>query len=537
MAKQPSAGDHAGDGRGCPADDLALQASLLDSIIEQSPHSLWIADETGTMLRMNQACRDLLHISDEEVVGRYNVLQDNIVEASGHLPEVRGVFEQGVAARFELRYDSAHLEPIELENPVSRVLEVTISPVRDAHGRVVRAVIQHIDVTDRERALVEVREQRGKLQAIFDSSPVGIYVSQASDGTVLDANAAFCELFGRTREETIGHTSIELGAFADADARAGLVRRLEQDGRVVDFELKIPGPAGGEARTLLMCAAPLDIDGEDALVGSLLDITERKLLEQELASLAGDLEQRVDARTAELQDSIAEIESFAYSVSHDLRAPLRHISGYAGMLADDYGDALDATAHGYIDDLSRSVREMGVLIDELLEFSRVGRAALQLEDVDMCELVGEARAALEGDEGDGAAEWLVGPLPVVRGDPVMLRQVWMNLLSNALKYSRFEERPSIEVGFREDDGDYVFTVHDNGVGFDMQYADQLFSVFQRLHGDARFEGVGIGLANVRRIVARHGGRTWGEGVEGEGATFSFTLPREGSRPDAVQTAA
>lgn len=534
MTEQSSVGGRTQPGPDRATEDLALQASLLDSIIEQSPHSLWIADETGTMLRMNQACRDLLDVRDEEVIGRYNVLHDNIVEASGHMPDVRAVFDQGVTARFELRYDSARLEPIELENPVSKVLEVTISPVRDADGGVVRAVVQHVDVTDREQALAEVRAQRGKLQAIFQSSPVGIYVSRAADGMVLDANAAFCAIFGRTRDQIIGHTSTELGAFAGAGARAVFVRRLEEDGYADAVELELPGPEEGATRTLLMSAASLEIDGDDAFVGTLLDITRRKQLEQDLASLAGDLERRVEERTAELRDSIAEIESFAYSVSHDLRAPLRHISGYAGMLADDYGAALDEQAHGYIDDLSRSVREMGVLIDELLEFSRVGRAALQVETVDMAGLVRDARRELEGDANGQEVDWRVGPLPAVRGDEVMLRQVWRNLLSNALKYSRFEERPRIEVGATEAGDEIVFTVRDNGVGFDMEYADQLFSVFQRLHGDARFEGVGIGLANVRRIVARHGGRTWGEGVEGEGATFGFSLPREGPLRDAVR---
>ena len=521
MSKSASAGETADHS---PQHGRTPSEALLESVLEHSPHSLWVSDASGTMIRQNQACRDLLHITDDEVVGKYNMLHDSIVEAQGHLPAVRAVFEDGATASFVLLYDTAALEGIAFAESVSRVLEVTISPVFDAEGRVTRAVVQHVDVTERERALAELRASQRELQAIFDTSPTGIFVTRAEDGTIVDANAAFLRLFGVEREQIIGRTSIELGMFEDPGDRSRMMAMLERDGRVQDLEVSVR-IAGGDVRVVAVSAAPLESDGKQTLIGTIMDITQRKQMEQQLQRLASDLERRVNERTAELSESIAEIESFSYSVSHDLRAPLRHISGFAGMLAADYGAVLDDTAHGYIDALSRSVREMGVLIDELLEFSRAGRASLDFGAADMGALVWEARELLEDTCEGRTIDWRIAPLPEVHGDAAMLRQVWVNLLGNAVKYTRPVAQARIEVRVHDTPAEHEFTVADNGVGFDMQYVDKLFGVFQRLHADRQFEGVGIGLANVRRIVGRHGGRTWAEGVVGEGAVFGFSLPR------------
>jgi light-regulated signal transduction histidine kinase (bacteriophytochrome) len=228
---------------------------------------------------------------------------------------------------------------------------------------------------------------------------------------------------------------------------------------------------------------------------------------------------------AQISDVNRELEAFSYSVSHDLRAPLRHISGFARKLEHHLGAHADEKANHYIEVIAGSAQRMAQLIDDLLVFSRLGRGPLRLQAIDMQSVVDEARSLAESEAQDRRIVWKIAPLPMVIGDENMLRTVWQNLLGNAVKYTGHCEVAQIEVSVQQGRrGDYEFTVADNGAGFDMQYADKLFGVFQRLHRASDFPGNGIGLANVRRIVARHGGRVWAEAEPGQGARFHFSLP-------------
>ncbi len=248
--------------------------------------------------------------------------------------------------------------------------------------------------------------------------------------------------------------------------------------------------------------------------------------EARLRQLNSDLEQRVHVRTAELEVANRELEAFSYSVSHDLRAPLRHIDGYADLLRHHPLESLDEKSRRYLDTISESARSMGVLIDDLLSFSRMGRSELQRASVSLDDLVAEVRAALESEATGRKILWNVSPLPGVIGDPAMLRQALMNLLSNAVKYTRGRTPAHITVGATDQEHETVLFVQDDGAGFDMAYHHKLFGVFQRLHRSDEFEGTGIGLANVRRIAQRHGGRVWAVGKLGEGATFFMALPKQ-----------
>ena len=234
------------------------------------------------------------------------------------------------------------------------------------------------------------------------------------------------------------------------------------------------------------------------------------------------LNNKLQAQASQLEEANKELEAFAYSVSHDLRAPLRHIDGFVDLLRSEANLNEEAGRHAGV--ISDSARQMGVLIDDLLAFSRLGRAALHPKLVEMGPLVEEVRMALKPEEDGRTIVWSVMPLPAVYVDRNLMRQVWVNLLSNAIKYTRIRERAEINIGCRQTEREYEFFVKDNGAGFDMKYADKLFGIFQRLHFKEEFEGTGIGLANIRRLVARHGGRTWAEGKPQEGATFYFSLP-------------
>ncbi|MGE3277808.1 MAG: ATP-binding protein [Vicinamibacterales bacterium] len=247
----------------------------------------------------------------------------------------------------------------------------------------------------------------------------------------------------------------------------------------------------------------------------------------EYENLVRDLESRVEQRTAALQETNREIESFSYSVSHDLRAPLRAIAGFAQILDEDARDKLDEDSRRTLDVIIRNTRQMGLLIDDLLAFSRLGRQALAPTTVDMVALAGDVAEQVRGGETGRVIDIDIGPLPQAEGDPALLRQVYVNLLQNAVKFTRPRDRAHVEVGTVDQGAVPTYYVRDNGVGFDMQYADKLFGVFQRLHRAQDFDGTGVGLAIVQRVISRHGGRVWAESAPDAGATFYFTLPRAG----------
>jgi signal transduction histidine kinase len=265
------------------------------------------------------------------------------------------------------------------------------------------------------------------------------------------------------------------------------------------------------------------------------EVALRERSESEVRRVSDSLERQVGERTLELERANRELEGFAHSVSHDLRAPLRHIDGYARLLEESA--ALDATSVKYLDTIAKAARHMGELIDGLLALSRVGRVGLRKRPIDMRQMVHGLQRQL-ANVGDGLAEcWNVEALPSAMGDPVLLELVWTNLLSNAMKFSSRQEKPAIEIGAQAgSEGETVFFVRDNGVGFDQKLADRLFKPFQRLHAADEFDGIGIGLATVRRIVERHGGRAWAEGRIGAGATFYFTLGPEAAVRSEVSAA-
>jgi len=248
--------------------------------------------------------------------------------------------------------------------------------------------------------------------------------------------------------------------------------------------------------------------------------------EDDLRGLNADLERRVVKRTEELAAANKELESFSYSVSHDLRAPVRAIAGFSKLLAEQHGEQLDPEAQRKLGIVRSEASRMGALIDDLLAFSRLGRQALQMKSVDMAELVRMNLDTLNADHATAQPEVSVGPLPAATGDRGLLAQVWANLLANAYKFSGRKDAPVIEVNAYASDTENVYYVRDNGVGFDPRYMSKLFGVFQRLHDPAEFPGTGVGLALVHRIVARHGGRVWAEGLPNAGATFYFSLPRK-----------
>jgi light-regulated signal transduction histidine kinase (bacteriophytochrome) len=261
------------------------------------------------------------------------------------------------------------------------------------------------------------------------------------------------------------------------------------------------------------------------------DISERQMAQDHIRASNAQLEQRVLERTAQLQATNEELQAFGYSISHDLRAPLRHVLGFVKLLRRDAGPSLAEPCLGYLTTISQSANRMGKLIDDLLAFSRIGCSGVQKADVNLDQLVAGVLADMQEETKGRNIVWDIHPLPGVRADCTLLRQVLVNLISNAVKFTGTRAEASIEIGcIPGGHSETVVFIRDNGAGFDPHYAGKLFGVFQRLHSADQFEGTGIGLANVQRIIQRHGGRTWAEGAVDKGATFYFSIPNQKENP-------
>ncbi len=342
-------------------------------------------------------------------------------------------------------------------------------------------------------------------------------------------NAAFAELYGLPQESTVAALEdVGEGAWNDPVVRQRLGDVLARGRELWDFEHE-QRTVGGVVRTLLINARLMVLPDKDdgVVLMTLSDISAQKATQQRITELNRQLQGKVE----QVSDVNRELEAFSYSVSHDLRAPLRHVAGFSDKLRRHLGEAADDKSAHYLKVIGDSAKRMSDLIDDLLVYSRLGRSALRLQAVDMQSLAEETRSMLDAnarndaDAANHRIDWRIAPLPILVADENMMRQVWQNLLGNAIKYSARRAVATIEVGYALDaDGNHHFTVRDNGAGFDMDYAGKLFGVFQRLHKPSDYAGTGIGLASVRRVLTRHGGQVWAEAAIDQGATFHFVIP-------------
>ncbi|MGD8835319.1 MAG: response regulator [Desulfobacteraceae bacterium] len=384
------------------------------------------------------------------------------------------------------------------------------------------------EIAERKRTEEILQQSEERYRSIFENAVEGIFqATPGAKGRFVSANPAHARILGYDSPEQMMAQVTEIGPriWIDPHDRKVFSEQVAK-GAVTGFEAQMRRRDGRSIWVSLNARPVSDASGElDYIEGIMLDITDRKQAEEKLNEYREHLEELVRDRTAQFEAANKELHNFTYTVSHDLRAPLRHIDGFVELLQKKAGTALDENSRHYMDNISEAAKKMGLLIDELLAFSRMGRHLLSLQRVALKELVHDILGEFEPETAGRRIDWRIGDLPVVNGDAAMLRIVLGNLIANALKFTRPRQEAQIEIGSQPgQNAEAVIFVRDNGVGFDMTYADKLFGVFQRLHGADQFEGTGIGLANVRRIIARHGGRTWAQAEPGQGAIFFFSLP-------------
>jgi PAS domain S-box-containing protein len=520
--------------------DLRQTRALLESIVDNTPASIFLKGLDGRYLFVNQHMAEVVGRPREELIGKtvFDVTPKELAQASDE--HQRAVLAQQAPVQIEetvMYSDGPHIH-----------LAVKF-PVRDMAGKIYAIAGVSTDITARKR----LEEVHHHFRALFESLP-GLYLVLKPDLTIVAVSDAYLQATMTRREDILGRGLFEVfpdnpedsEATGCANLRASLDRVVshgKSDTMAIQkYDVRRPDGVFEERFWSPINSPVFGADRRiEYIIHRVEDVTEfirqreqrqpngNGALQAQIERMEAEIfrsSQAVRAANEQLHAANAELEAFSYSVSHDLRAPLRHVDGFVDLLRKSNSQKLDERGRRYLDIISDSARQMGALIDDLLVFSRMGRAEMRQARVDMNELANEVIAGLQSEIGSRRVEWNIGALPPVNGDYAMLRQVLVNLLGNAVKYTRPRDPAKIEMNSDEAGGkEFIFSIRDNGVGFDMKYAEKLFGVFQRLHRTEEFEGTGIGLANVRRIIHRHGGRTWAEGKVDGGATFAFSLPR------------
>ncbi len=520
--------------------ELKEGEALMQSILDNTPAIVFIKDLAGRYLFVNRRFAETAGRTRVEMLGRTvsEISPPKLAQASdGHF---QTIMKTG--------------RPIEVEEMVQyhdgqRPHLAIKFPVRDATGTICAVAGISTDITDRKQN----ERMRLQFQTLFESAP-GLYLVLKPDFTIVAVSDAYLEATMTRREAILGRGIFEVfpdnpdNPAADgvsnlrASLNAVLQNRAGDTMAIQKYDVRRTDGIFEERFWSPINSPILGIEGQvEFIIHRVEDVTEfvrqkpgaAQADQTDLAERLGRMEaevfrssQAVKAANEQLRTANQELEAFSYSVSHDLRAPLRHIDGFVDLLRKQAVDKLDERERRYLNIITSSAHEMGMLIDDLLIFSRMSRIELRRVRVASNSLLDDALNGVQNDVNGRQINWKIGPLPEVEADAAMLRQVWVNLISNAVKYTRTRGQAEIEVGCQNgSDDELIFSVRDNGVGFDMQYVHKLFGVFQRLHRSDEFEGTGIGLANVRRIITRHGGRTWAEGKPDAGATFYFSLPK------------
>jgi PAS domain S-box-containing protein len=491
----------------------AVLETALDAIISM--------DHDGKIIEWNPAAERIFGYSRELALGRD--MSELIMPKSTHEQHRKGLarfLQTGRGRMLGHRTEMMALRANGAEFPV----ELTVTKIPGDGPPVFTSFVR--DITERRRTEEALRKSEERFRLLVEGvEDYAIYMLD-THGRITTWNAGAERIEGYRAQEIIGRRFHRFYTPEDVERKKPdqVLAVATAEGRFQDERWQVRKD-GSQFWASFVITALRDENGKLTGFSTIArDITKRKHAEDEIRRLNTELERRVQDRTAELQAAYHEMEAFSYSISHDLRAPLIHIAGFVEMLKSDLGDRLDEKSRRHLNTICDSTETMGRMIADLLTFSRIGRAEMHKVRFNLGDTVKDVRRDLQPQTENRTVAWVVPELPEVYADPFLLRQALFNLLTNALKYTRNRAEARIEITAESTDREHIFSVRDNGAGFDMRYASKLFGVFQRLHPTSEFEGTGIGLANVRRIIQRHGGRTWAEGEVDGGATFYFSLP-------------
>jgi PAS domain S-box-containing protein len=485
---------------------------LMATIVDSSHDAIVSKDLSGKILSWNKGAEHIYGYTEQEIVGK----SVELIVPRDQLDDVNRAMHEVAEGKMIKRDETTRVRKDGSLLTVSLIL----SPMRDSEGKIIGISSIAHDITERKRGEQALRE----LTQALDLAPV--LLRDVNDRIVM-WNRGSENLYRYSKSEALGAVSHVLLRTIFPEPLHRIEEQLRREG-AWEGELVHHRKDGSRVVVNSQWALHRDLQGNPVrVVETNTDVTARKLAESKLRELNLTLEQHVSERTADLQASNKELEAFTYSVSHDLRAPLRHIVGFSKMLQETCGDSLSPEGQHYLKRIEDGTHRMGMLVDDLLNLTRIGRQELKLQLVHLNPILQDIIADLAIDTAGRQIEWKISAIPPVKGDPALLKVVFQNLLSNAAKYTRKCAMPVIEVGF----ADSVLYVRDNGVGFDMKYAEKLFGVFQRLHRAEDFEGTGVGLATVQRIVQKHGGRIWAQAEIDKGATFYLNLEFLGQGSD------
>lgn len=520
----------------------AEMSRLLSSIVQSSEDAILSKSLDGTVLSWNRGAERIYGYSAAEMIGQ----PVSLLRPPGSPDDCLSILEDLTRGRTIDHYEAQRVK----KDGQQIFVSLTVSPIRDDAGTVVGGSVIARDITEQKWAQEALRLSEDRYRSLISATAQMVWTTNAQ-GEVTKDTSAWCAFTGQSVADARGWGWTGAVHPEDRERVTANWADAVKHGSFYSAEYRVRR-CDGQYQYMAVHGVPvLEKDGNiREWIGTSADITEARLAEEEVRKLNAELENRVVERTAELQAANKELEAFAYSVSHDLRAPLRAVDGFSRIVLEEYAPHLPAEAQRYLEVARRNAVQMGELIDGLLAFSRLGRQPVRKQAVAPSELARQAWEDLSAECKGRRVEMVVENLPPCEGDPLLLKQVFMNLLSNALKYTRTREVARIELGSvrlgdwgrtgappapATDKGGVVYMVRDNGVGFDMRYADKLFGVFQRLHRAEEYEGTGIGLANVQRLIHKHGGVVWAWGEVDKGATFYFTLPQTDShveRPPA-----
>lgn len=488
--------------------EIAEQASILAHVND----AVIIANENLIITAWNSAAEQMYGWKAEEVIGRAG---DGFLKTE-FFSTTREEVIQSLKETGEFSAEVTQLH----KNGTRLYVDARTVAVRAENGDIRRLVSVNRDITGRKQAEAEALASEIRYHHILDSMMEGCQIID-HEWRYAYINEVAARQGQHKQEELLHHTMMEMYPGIENTELFDVLKLCmeERISKRMDNQFVFPDGSMGWYELSIQPTR------EGIFILS-TDITERKRIEAEILRLNERLEERVIERTAQLHAANRELEAFSYSVSHDLRAPLRAINGYTRILLEDYASKLDEEGNRVCAVIINETQRMGALIDDLLSFSRLSRKEMQSTRIDMKALVHSVYGELTTEERREHIDLKIGRLPSVEGDPALMHQVWVNLISNAIKFTSKRDRAFIEVGSKKSDDENIYYVRDNGAGFDIQYVDKLFGVFQRLHSENEFEGTGVGLAIVQRVVQRHGGRVWAEGETDKGATFYFALPKE-----------